>query len=116
VPAPRSGKIVDKRSLPRPADRQPDTDPCRRQVTAMNGSGRACAGFKAEYDAVQDPRKDLFGFIDLASTQRESCRQHSKVGNWVQAGTVSLGAGQNVWAGGDNSVPYAIQHFPPGRP
>jgi leucyl aminopeptidase (aminopeptidase T) len=84
------------------------------KVTAMSGSGPGYAGFKAEYDAVQDPRKDLLGYIDLGINPNVKLPAASVVGTWVPAGTVTIGTGGNTWAGGDNSVPYGSTVFLPG--
>jgi len=115
VPGTAEGKIVDTRSFYRgqPIDNLTLTI-VGGKVTAMTGSGPGYAGFKAEYDAVQDPRKDLFGYIDLGINPSVKLPASSKIGNWVPAGTVSVGTGGNVWAGGDNSVPYSINVSLPG--
>ncbi|MDQ3039191.1 MAG: aminopeptidase [Pseudomonadota bacterium] len=84
------------------------------KVTDMSGSGPGFADFKAEYDAVSDPRKDLFGYVDLGINPNVKLAADSKVGNWVPAGTVTVGTGTNTWAGGDNSVPYGTTIYLPG--
>lgn len=109
------GKLVDSRSFYR--GQQIDNltlTVAGGKVTAISGSGPGYAGFKAEYDAVTDPRKDLFGYVDLGINANVQLPATSQVGNWVPAGTVTLGTGSNVWAGGDNSVPYGINVFLPG--
>ncbi|QNP41680.1 aminopeptidase [Lysobacter solisilvae (ex Woo and Kim 2022)] len=84
------------------------------KVTAMSGEGPGYADLKAGYDAVQDPRKDQFGFIDIGINPNVQLPATSKVGNWVPAGSVTVGTGVNIWAGGDNSVPYGLVMFLPG--
>jgi leucyl aminopeptidase (aminopeptidase T) len=84
------------------------------KVTAMTGSGPGYAGFKAQYDAVDDPRKDLLGYIDLGINPNVKLPAASVVGTWVPAGTVTIGTGGNTWAGGDNSVSYGSTVFLPG--
>ena len=84
------------------------------KVTAMTGSGPGYAGFKAQYDAVEDPRKDLLGYIDLGINPNVKLPSASVVGTWVPAGTVTIGTGGNTWAGGDNSVSYGSTVFLPG--
>jgi aminopeptidase len=84
------------------------------KVTAMTGTGPGFADFKAEYDAVNDPRKDLFAFIDLGINPNVKLPATSTTGTWVPAGTVTVGTGSNAWAGGDNSVPYSNVIFLPG--
>jgi len=84
------------------------------KATAMTGSGPGYADLKAEYDAVDDARKDLFGFVDLGINPKVTLPANSTVGTWVPAGTVTVGTGVNTWAGGDNSVPYGLTMFLPG--
>ena len=81
------------------------------KLTEMTGSGEGYAGFKADYDAVTDERKNLFGFVDLGINPNVKLASGSKVGNWVPAGMITVGAGSNTWAGGDNSVPWGITAF-----
>jgi leucyl aminopeptidase (aminopeptidase T) len=84
------------------------------KVTDMTGSGPGYADLRAEYDAVEDPRKDLFGFIDIGINPNVALPAGSAVGTWVPAGAVTVGTGSNTWAGGDNSVPYGMTVFLPG--
>jgi leucyl aminopeptidase (aminopeptidase T) len=84
------------------------------RMVSMSGSGAGYADLKAAYDAVEDPRKDDFGFVDIGINPNVVLPSDGSVGNWVPAGTVTVGAGTNTWAGGDNSVPYAITAFLPG--
>lgn len=115
VPGSAEGRVVDSRSFYR--GKQIDNltlDIAGGKVIGISGSGPGYAGLKAEYDAVQDPRKDLFGYVDLGINPNVKLPATSKVGNWVPAGTVTVGTGGNIWAGGDNSVPYGITIFLPG--
>lgn len=84
------------------------------RITAMTGSGPGYEGFKAEYDAVDDPRKNLVGFLDLGINPNVTLPAKSQIGNWMPAGAVTVGAGGNSWAGGENSMPYGIVVFLPG--
>ncbi|GAB3097441.1 aminopeptidase [Lysobacter terrae] len=84
------------------------------KVTAMSGEGPGYTDLKAEYDAVDDARKDLLSFFDLGINPNVTLPASSKVGTWVPAGSVTVGTGVNVWAGGDNSVPYGLVLFLPG--
>jgi aminopeptidase len=115
VPGSADGKLVSSRTYYR--GQQVDNltyTITAGKVTAMSGSGPGYAGFKAEYDAVQDPRKDLLGYIDLGINPNVKLPAASVVGTWVPAGTVTIGTGSNTWAGGDNSVPYGSTVFLPG--
>ncbi len=68
------------------------------KVTAMTGEGPGYAGLKAEYDAVDDARKDELGFFDLGINPNVTLPADSRTGTWVQAGSVTVGTGFNVWA------------------
>ncbi len=84
------------------------------KLVSMEGSGPGYADLRAEYDAVNDERKDLFGFVDLGINPNVKLPSASKVGAWVPAGTITVGVAGNTWAGGDNSVPYGLTVFLPG--
>jgi aminopeptidase len=84
------------------------------KVTTMTGTGAGWADYKAMYDAVADARKDVFGFIDLGINPNVKLPAKSSIGTWVPAGAVTLGAGNNSWAGGDNTVPWTGTLFLPG--
>ena len=84
------------------------------QVTAVSGEGPGFADMKADYDAVDDARKAQFAFFDLGINPNVALPAESRVGNWVPAGTVTVGTGNNTWAGGDNSVPHSITASLPG--
>jgi len=76
------------------------------RMTSITGSGAGYADLKAEYDAVSDPRKDDFAFVDIGINPNIKLPDNATVGTWVPAGTVTVGSGVNTWAGGDNDVPY----------
>jgi leucyl aminopeptidase (aminopeptidase T) len=84
------------------------------KVTALTGTGAGWADYKAAYDAVADARKDAFGFVDLGINPSVKLPSNSTVGTWVPAGAVTVGAGNNGWAGGDNLAPWATAMFLPG--
>jgi leucyl aminopeptidase (aminopeptidase T) len=84
------------------------------KVTEMTGSGPGYADMKAAYDAVQDESKDALGYFDIGINPNIKLPAESKAGNWVQAGTVTIGTGGNTWAGGDNTVPYGNTIYLPG--
>ena len=83
-------------------------------MTALTGSGAGWTDYKAAYDAVSDARKDAFGFIDLGINPSVKLPSNSTIGTWVPAGAVTVGAGNNSWAGGDNLAPWATAMFLPG--
>ena len=77
------------------------------KLVSMTGSGAGFADLKAEYDAITVPGKDEFGALDLGINPNIRLPADAKVGNWVPAGMVTLGFGNDQWAGGTNSAPYA---------
>ncbi|KGQ18104.1 Leucyl aminopeptidase [Lysobacter dokdonensis DS-58] len=76
------------------------------KMTGMSGAGPGFAPMKAEYDAIDDARKDDFSYVDLGINPNITLPANSTVGNWVPAGTITVGTGGNTWAGGNNTVPY----------
>jgi len=83
------------------------------KVTQMTGSGPGFDDLKKEYDARGDG-KELFGFVDFGINPNLKIWPASKLGNWVQSGMVTVGTGNNTWAGGDNKVSYGLTLFLPG--
>ena len=115
VPGSATGKVVHTRDFFR--GKQIDNltlTVADGKVTAMTGAGPGFADFKAAYDAVDDARKDLFGFVDFGINPNVKLASDSQVGTWVPAGTVTVGTGGNMWAGGDNSVPFGTTIYLPG--
>ncbi|HEY6045976.1 MAG TPA: aminopeptidase [Pyrinomonadaceae bacterium] len=83
------------------------------KMTSMNGSGPGFDAMKKDYDATADAGKDLLSYVDFGINPNLKIWPASKVGNWVQAGMVSLGTGNNTWAGGDNKAAFdAGGHLP----
>ena len=83
------------------------------KVTNMTGSGPGFEDLKKEYDARGDG-KELFAFVDFGINTNLHVWPASKLGNWIQAGMVTVGTGNNTWAGGDNKVSYGLTTFLPG--
>lgn len=84
------------------------------KVTSITGSGPGFEEWKKAYDAVTDPGKDLVSFIDFGINPNLKIWPASKVGNWVQAGMVTIGTGNNLWAGGDNKAGFDVGSHLPG--
>ncbi|MES2859593.1 MAG: aminopeptidase [Pseudomonadota bacterium] len=107
VPGSASGKLVDSLNFynGKPIENL-TVEFAGGKLVSMTGSGAGFADFKAAYDAVQAPGKDLFGAFDLGINPNITLPADAKVGNWVPAGTVSVGFGTDVWAGGSNVVPF----------
>ena len=76
------------------------------KMTSMTGTGPGFDAMKKDYDAVTDPGKDLFSYVDFGINPNLKIWPASKIGNWVQAGMVSLGTGNNIWVGGDNKAAF----------
>jgi aminopeptidase len=83
------------------------------KMTQMTGSGPGFNDLKKAYDARGDG-KELFAFVDFGINPNLHVWPTSKVGNWVQSGMVTVGTGNNTWAGGDNKVSYGLEMFLPG--
>jgi aminopeptidase len=69
---------------------------------------------KAQYDAVTDPRKGELGLLDFGVNPAVHLPAGDKVGAWMAAGNITVGVGNNTWAGGTNSTPYGWTGFIPG--
>ncbi len=83
------------------------------KLTSMTGSGPGFEDLKKQYDANGDG-KEMFAFVDLGINPNFKVWPASKLGNWVQSGMVTVGTGNNTWAGGDNKVSYGLTLFLPG--
>ncbi len=66
------------------------------KMTAMTGTGPGFDSFKKAYDATNDAGKDLLSYIDFGINPNLKIWPASKLGNWVQAGMVSIGTGNNT--------------------
>lgn len=82
-------------------------------LTEMTGSGPGFADLKAAYDAG-GAGKEMFAFVDFGINPNLHIWPTSKVGNWIQSGMVTVGFGNNAWAGGDNKVSYGMTNYLPG--
>lgn len=72
------------------------------KLVSMTGEGEGFAKLKEDYDA-RGEGKDLLSFIDLGINSNYTLPATSKVGNWISAGMVTIGTGNNTWAGGANN-------------
>ncbi len=72
------------------------------KLTSMTGEGDGFAAMKASYDAFGEG-KDLLSYVDIGINPSYTLAPSSKLGNWVSAGMVSIGTGNNLWAGGTNN-------------
>lgn len=82
------------------------------KLTGMSGR----PGFetvKARYD-VAGAGKEEFAFIDVGINPGLVIPEGSKLLNWTAAGMITIGIGENVWAGGANNCPYGLSGYLPG--
>lgn len=115
VPGSAEGKVVNTRTYFRGKEVNNLTlTVAGGKVTAMAGEGPGYADLKAEYDAIDDARKNELSFVDFGFNPNVKLPANSTVGTWVPAGSVTVGTGVNMWAGGENSVPYGLVIFLPG--
>ena len=83
------------------------------KLTSITGSGLGFEPLKALYDAAGEG-KDQFAVVDLGINPNVKLPSSSAVGMWVPAGTVTVGMGNNIWAGGNNKSAYAYYVSLPG--
>lgn len=83
------------------------------KLTSMTGSGPGFPKLKAQYDAT-GAGKELFAFVDFGINPNFRTPAASRLGNWIQSGTVTVGIGNNTWAGGDNKISYGVNAYLPG--
>ena len=68
---------------------------------------------KAFYDAA-GPGRDEFALVDIGVNPKLGEGPGSRILNYVRTGMITVGIGNNIWAGGSNSNPFAFQAFVPG--
>ncbi len=106
VPGTAEGKIVSKKEYYRGQEIDDLTLTFGAgKLVSMTGSGPGFDKLKADYDAAGEG-KDIFGFVDFGINPNVKLPANSQLATWVPAGTVTLGLGNNVWAGGDNKGSY----------
>jgi aminopeptidase len=83
------------------------------KLATLTGSGPGFEPLKALYDAAGEG-KELFAVVDLGINPNVRLPATSTVATWVPAGTVTVGVGNNLWAGGSNKTPFAYYVSLPG--
>lgn len=83
------------------------------KLTSMTGAGPGFEPLKAFYDAAATG-KEMFALVDFGINPHVKLPANAAVGTWIPAGTVTVGMGNNVWAGGSNNVPFAYYVSMPG--
>ena len=108
------GKIVRaKEYFQGTGDSKPDADIRGGTLTSMTGSGPGFEPFKAFYDAA-GTGKEIFAIVDLGINPNVKLPANAAEGNWVPAGMITVGMGNNVWAGGTNNSPFSYYVSLPG--
>ncbi|MDQ4122274.1 MAG: aminopeptidase [Acidobacteriota bacterium] len=83
------------------------------KLVSMTGEGDGFAAMKADFDA-REGAKDVLSYVDLGINPNYKLASNSKLGNWISAGMVTLGTGNNQWAGGSNKATGAVGGHLPG--
>ncbi len=68
---------------------------------------------KARYDA-SGPDKELFAFVDIGINPSVRLVPGSRMVAWMPAGMITVGTGNNTWAGGENNTNFGLSNFLPG--
>jgi aminopeptidase len=68
---------------------------------------------KAMYDAAGSGKEE-FSSIDIGINPDVSTRPGSMLLTWMPSGMLTIGIGNNVWAGGENKNPFGYNFFMPG--
>jgi leucyl aminopeptidase (aminopeptidase T) len=78
-------------------------------MTAQSGLER----IQALYDAA-GPGKEELSSVDIGINPNVRLPQSSRLGVYMQAGMITIGIGNNTWAGGENRSAFALPGFLPG--
>ena len=68
---------------------------------------------KAMYDAAGSGKEE-FSFIDIGINPDVKVKPGSMLLSWIPSGMLTIGIGNNIWAGGENKNPYGYNFFMPG--
>jgi leucyl aminopeptidase (aminopeptidase T) len=82
------------------------------KMTAMTAAS-GLEKLKATYDAA-GPGKDEFGAVDIGINPDVQLVPGSRMVGWMPAGMVTVGVGNNQWAGGSNTGGFSAFPFLPG--
>jgi len=82
------------------------------KLASMTGTGSGFDLLKSRYGAAGEGR-DVLGYVDFGINPNIKVPKQSP-GEWVSAGTISVGIGGNIWAGGDIGISFAYAVFLPG--
>ena len=62
---------------------------------------------KERYNAAPSGR-DVFAAVDIGINRNVEAPAGGRFVSWMAAGTISIGTGNNQWAGGENDVPFDL--------
>ena len=113
VPATAEGKVVIDRSFYAGKEIEGLTMIFKAGKLVSMTAKSGLEGLKALYDASGAGKED-FAFIDIGLNPNVRAIPGSRLTNYVCNGMVTLGIGNNVWAGGTNAVSFSYDGFLPG--
>ena len=82
------------------------------RITSMTAKS-GLEPLKKLYNA-SGPGKDEFGAIDIGVNPNVRIPSNSRMVAWMASGMVSVGIGENTWAGGENTCPFGLYVHLPG--
>lgn len=82
------------------------------RVTSMTAKS-GLEPLRATYEGATSG-KDVFSVIDFGINPNVITAPGSQMQAWVPAGTITVGIGNNTWAGGDNNPTFGLALFLPG--
>lgn len=82
------------------------------KLVSMSGKS-GIERFKALYDAA-GPGKEDFALVDIGVNPRLGQGAGGRILNYVRAGMITIGIGNNAWAGGDNNTQFSYFSYLPG--
>lgn len=110
VPGTAEGKVVVDRQLFQGGEIQDLTLTFKAgKLTSMTAKS-GLEPLKALYDA-SGPGKDAFASIDIGINSNVHLVPGSSMVTFMSAGMVTVGIGNNTWAGGENNVGYGMSNF-----
>src|SRR4029077_12755014 len=72
-------------------------------MSAQSGDER----LQAAYEAA-GPGKERFAIIDLGINPKVPMPEHGRLLTFMPAGMITIGTGNDTWAGGDNNATFSL--------
>jgi len=110
IPGTAEGKVVPEDDFYQGKEIKGMTVTFRAGKMSSMSAKSGLEAFKALYDA-SGPGKENFAFIDFGINPSIRLPEGSRMVNFVPSGMVTVGIGNNLWAGGDNGVPFGWSAF-----